>query len=69
MSQYYNMSQTIGADMESRFYINGRRVSRDKFDYVQMRARMTGTIDCFSTRARQLPDGKIRRTNYCTARY
>lgn len=54
--QYYNMSQTIGAGMEPRFYINGRRVSRDKFDYVQMRAR-------------QLPGGKIRRINYCLARY
>lgn len=69
MIQYYTMSQTIGADMESRFYINGRRVSREYFDCVQTRARMTGTIDCFSTRARQLPGGKIRRTNYCVARY
>lgn len=61
---YYNLTQTQGADMETRFHVNGKRVSRATFDAIRNQAARLG---CFSTRARQLPGGKTRRTNYSVA--
>ena len=52
----------IGANTLSRFYIDGKRVSRS--DYNRAKDSCT-RLDCFMTKGRQVGRGKIRRTNYC----
>ena len=69
MTQYFDLVEHYGADMPARYYVNGRRVSRREFQSIKDRAHTQGRIDCFSTKGRQLPGGKIRRTNYCVASY
>ena len=64
MATHYSISETTGADMESRFYVNGRRVSREYVEYLKTRA---DRLECFSTKGRQLPGGRICRTNYSVA--
>lgn len=60
----YQLSETIGADMQTRFYVDGRRVSRAAYQSLKDRAQR---LDCFATKARQLPGGRFRRTNYVSA--
>lgn len=50
--------------METRFCVNGKRVSRATFDAIRDQATR---LDCFSTRAWEMPGGKTRRTNYSVA--
>lgn len=63
-TQYIELRETIGADMAPRFYANGKRISREEFYSIKDRA---ARLECFHTKARQLPGGKFRRTNYTTA--
>lgn len=60
----YQLSETIGADMDSRFYVDGRRVSRSAYNALKDRAHR---LDCFATKARQIAGGRFRRTNYVCA--
>lgn len=64
MARHHTIAETIGADMESRFYVDGRRVSRAHVEYLKIRA---DRLECFHTKGRQLSGGRIRRTNYSTA--
>lgn len=61
---HYQLSQTSGADMESRFYVDGRRVSRATFESIRGWAER---LECFQTKGKQMRDGRIRRTNYSVA--
>lgn len=54
-----------GADMPARFYVDGVRVRREQYEYLESIATHS---DTFHTKARGLPGGKIRRTNYKTIR-
>lgn len=65
----YNLSETIGAGMEARYFVNGIRVSREKFNELRDRAHDSGTLNCFSTRAWPIAGGKTRRTNYSVASF
>lgn len=58
------LSETAGADMAARFYVDGRRVSRAAYQAIKDSAQR---LDCFATKARQLPGGRFRRTNYVSA--
>ena len=69
MEHCHSLTKIQGADMETRFTIDGRRVSRERYEHVERMARMYGRHDCFSTRAIQKPGGKIRRWNYSLARW
>lgn len=62
----YQISETIGADMQPRYYVNGKRESAD---YVRWMKTQCDRLDCFQTKGRQMPGGKIRRTNYCVATF
>jgi hypothetical protein len=55
----------IGADMPSRHYADGRRISAADARDLKDRAER---LECLSTKGRQLPGGRIRRTNYTTVR-
>lgn len=65
--EHYQLSETIGAGMESRFYINGKRVSRADYQAIKERAYSIGRLECFHTRAWTIRGGKTRRTNYSIA--
>lgn len=65
----YNLTAIKGGGKSARFYIDGVRVSREKFEHVETMARMNGHLECFHTKAIPLPGGKTRRWNYSTARY
>ncbi len=60
----YSLIEVTGANMESRFYANGIRISRAKLNQIKDNCKR---LECFSTRAKQLPGGLIRRWNYSTA--
>ena len=40
-----------GAGQESRFYIDGVRVSRTKYEHTEQMGYMYGRVDCFHTKA------------------
>ncbi len=69
MKHFHNLTKIQGADMETRFTVDGKRVSRETFEDIERMARMFGRIDCFHTRAIPKPCGKTRRWNYSTARW
>lgn len=52
-----------GADMESRFYCDGRRISREEFETLEIRAYMGGRVSCLWTRGIEKPGGRCRRIN------
>jgi hypothetical protein len=64
MAKHYEIAETTGADMDSRFYVDGRRVSRAYLESLKARA---DRLECLSTRGRQMPGGRIRRANYSVA--
>lgn len=65
--KYYSMVEHKGAGMAARFYIDGVRVSRAKYEHIDQMAHMYGHVDTFHTIGR--PIGTLtRRTNYKTAR-
>lgn len=66
---HYSLSQTLGADMETRFYADGRRISREEYDTIVARAIRDGRLDCLHTKGKQFDGGRIRRTNYSQARW
>lgn len=47
------------ANKPSRYYIDGKRVSYDHYDYVRILARISGWQHCcFLTRSRKAPPGE-----------
>lgn len=64
-----SLVEHIGGGQESRFYIDGIRVSRDRMETVKIRAYMAGGLSCFHTSGKQRPEGRTRRTNRSLARY
>ena len=55
--------------MEPRFYANGKRISRDEFETLELRGSMHGRVSCMWTRGVQYPGGMIRRTNGKTVQW
>ena len=66
---HHNLIEHKGADMPARFYIDGKRVSREKFEHVEQIARAYGRSECFYTKCRELEGGRLRRINYKTVSY
>lgn len=65
----YQLTEHCGAGYPSRFYIDGRRVSRSHFNCIRDKAHREGKIDCLLTVGKQLDGGRIRRTNYSCATF
>ncbi len=65
----YQLCQVAGADMPTRYSANGKRISRDKYERITAAAFRDGKLECFHTKAKQLPGGRIRRWNYISARW
>lgn len=60
------LTQWLYPDQPARFYIDGKRVSRDRFEQV----RNTATrLECFHTRAFPQPGGTFKRVNYSVASF
>lgn len=52
-------------DKPARYFINGRRVSRDDWDYTNIIADKRGKRrDCFQTKSKDLGGGQFKRYNY-----
>lgn len=58
------LCETI-TDKRVTYYVDGKRVSYDKFDMIKIMARMYGALDCFQTTISKR--GDIR--HYYQARY
>lgn len=56
-------------DKPARFFANGKRISRDEWERIHIRANIDGRLDCFSTRAIPQPGGTFKRFNYSHAVY
>ena len=69
MTCTYRLIEHNGGDVPPRFYVNGIRVSGERFRALKDRAYSSGRLDSFLTRGRQLSGGRIRRTNYCVATF
>lgn len=69
MQHHYSMTDHKGADMPARFYIDGVRVSREKFEDIKDRGHREGRVNCFHTSGREIAGGKTRRTNHCTVQF
>jgi hypothetical protein len=67
-THHYSLTTVTGADKEARFYANGVRISRERYDEICRRALMSGKLDCFSTKAKQIGT-TFRRWNYSQASY
>lgn len=65
----YRLTEHNGADIPPRYYINGIRVSRERFDDVRARAYQSGRLDSFATKCKSMPNGRFRRTNYSVATF
>lgn len=63
----YQLTEHTGGDVPSRYYVDGRRVSYAAFETLRDKAHRWGKLDCFQSRGRQLPGGRIRRTNWSSA--
>ena len=65
----YSLSETRTTGKAARFYADGKRISREKFEMIKQMAFMYGTLDTFLTRAWPVENGGTKRTNYMTARW
>jgi len=63
----HDLLQVRYPDKPTRFFIDGKRVSRERFEHMETQARMFGRLECFNTRAIPLPGGTFKRFNYSTA--
>jgi hypothetical protein len=61
------LTEHKGAGMQARFYIDGVRVSRERYENVEQQGYMFGTVDTFHTKGAPIGT-KTRRTNYKTVR-
>lgn len=68
---HFNLIAVTGGGLQSRYFANGKRISAGEYDRITNRAFCDplGKLDCFRTKAKPLPGGKFRRTNYSTARW
>jgi len=64
----YKLLQVLREDSPPRFYANGRRISRDRYESISTQASMFGHLDCFASKCKPLPGGKFIRRNYVSAR-
>ena len=69
MNNLYRLTDHKGAGMTARFYINGRRVSRERYELIEQMGYTNGRVDCFHTSAKPVDGGKTRRSNYKTVQY
>jgi hypothetical protein len=53
-----------GGGQDSRYYIDGKRVSFETFDSLRSAAFMFGMMDCFLTKAHPVDGHRTRRVNY-----
>ena len=49
------------------YFADGRRVSRDYFETVKLKAQMFGSLSCFHTAVIDLGDDRTKVTQYVTA--
>lgn len=49
----YQLTEHIGGNMASRYYIDGKRVSYESFERIREEAYNRGNLGCFSTVAKQ----------------
>lgn len=60
---HFELISHKGGDMQSRFYANGQRISRDKFESLEIQGGIIGgRVSCIWSKAKELPGGKFRRT-------
>ena len=60
----YQLTDHKGADMPARFYIDGVRVSRERYEHIEQQGYTFGRVDTFHTVGKPQPRGRTRRTNY-----
>lgn len=62
--QSYELVEHIGGDLKSVYFVNGRRVSNHEYSLIVNKGYSHGgAVSCLWTRCKQLPGGKLRRTN------
>lgn len=59
--KHLSLKDHRGGNIEARYYIDGVRVSRDKYEYTKDVALR---MDCFHTTGRDMGNGLVRRTNF-----
>lgn len=59
-----NLCEVRTTGKPARFHINGKRVSRAEWERVTDQAHSEGTLCCFSTRAKPITGGGVKRWNY-----
>lgn len=69
MMHHYQLTEHKGGNMEARFIINGKRVSRALYDGIKSTGHSVGVVNCFHTTGKDIGGGAIRRTNHCTVSY
>lgn len=69
MQNHYNLVQTLTTGKQARFSIDGKRVSREKWEHTRQMASMYGRIECLITRAWPIDNGGTKRKNYLIAKY
>ena len=68
MDNHHELTEMKGADMLAHFYIDGVRVSREKYEHIEQMGFMYGRVSTYHTKARPVGT-KTRRTNYKTVQY
>lgn len=69
MATSYQLTEHSGGNCPPRYYVDGIRVAKTRFDAIRDRAHREGRLDCFATKCRQIGNGEFRRTNYSVATY
>lgn len=68
MATYELCKRRVG-DAPILHKVNGRKVSRDRYDEICIRARMSGHHECFHTVTRTRKDGVVIVNQYSVARW
>lgn len=65
---HYELCEITGAGKQSRYYANGKRITKDSFDYIVIMAIQKGTLSCSHTKCKPVNDS-FRRWNYSIATF
>lgn len=67
--QSYKLIQTLTTGKPARYSVDGKRVSKETYEYISTRTHTYGRMECISTMAWPIDNGGIKRKNYSIARF
>jgi len=67
--KHIRLTDTLTTGKKGRYYVDGVRVPKARYENIAQRASMYGTLECFKTQAWPTDNGGIKRKNWSIASY